>query len=85
MDADENAFEHYIRPFQNRALPAPLNKVALFDGILSPQECKAVIRLATEYTDVHGWTTKRHKNYPTTDIPTTVSTGGGVRGLQVIS
>jgi hypothetical protein len=37
--------------------------------ILSPEECNAIVQEAESMGSLMGWTTKRHGNYPTTDIP----------------
>lgn len=37
--------------------------------IISPLECNYIIQEADEYGEKMGWTTNRHGNYPTTDIP----------------
>ena len=41
------------------------NKV--IKGILTTNECSKIINEADHYGNIHGWTTKRHDNYPTTD------------------
>ena len=44
----------------------PLRNVVRIDGILSSDKCNAIVEAA----ETHGkWQTKRHNNYPTTDIP----------------
>ena len=73
MAEDQATLEAFLRPYRNRPQPAPFNKVALFEEILSAEECDAVIKLANQYGEEHGWTTHRHKRYPTTDIPVEVS------------
>ena len=53
----------------------PLEKCVRVDGFLPPDRCKNIIDLAEQ----HGkWQTKRHKNYPTTDIPVP-----DIRGLDL--
>lgn len=37
--------------------------------IFSAQECSAIVNEAEAIGSLMGWTTKRHGNYPTTDIP----------------
>ena len=36
--------------------------------LLTAREAVALIRLAEEHAAKHGWSTRRHRNYPTTDI-----------------
>jgi hypothetical protein len=75
VEDDSTVLEAFLAPYKNRPQPAPFNKVAVFEDILSAEECAAVIKLANEYGEVHGWTTARHKRYPTTDIPVEVRAG----------
>lgn len=51
-------------PFQNGHL---LHKTSR--PIFSPEECQRMIDEAEFMASEMGWTTKRHGNYPTTDIP----------------
>ena len=39
--------------------------------VFTSQECKAIVDEAERIADKMGWTTNRHGNYPTTDIPLT--------------
>ena len=36
---------------------------------LKKNNANLILKQLKEYTKKHGWTTKRHANYPTTDIP----------------
>jgi hypothetical protein len=38
-------------------------------NMFDAQECKVVIYEAETYAADHGWTTRRHESYPTTDLP----------------
>ena len=42
-------------------------KHKVINDILSKKECDRIITEADHYGSKHGWTTKRHDNYPTTD------------------
>jgi len=47
-----------------------INPILHSSQILSNTYCDYTIHIAEVYAQKHdGWTTKRHKNYPTTDIP----------------
>ena len=39
--------------------------------LLSAHEAAAIIRLAESHAAEHGWSTSRHRNYPTTDLAVT--------------
>jgi hypothetical protein len=39
------------------------------EGFLSENVCNIIVSNANEVGDKKGWTTKRHNNYPTTDLP----------------
>lgn len=41
-------------------------------SLLSADECALLIYEAEHHAKIHGWTLKRHVNYPTTDIPLSV-------------
>ena len=48
--------------------------MVVLEGFFSPETCDKVIQTAEEYADDSGgWTSSRHKNYPTVDISTSVS------------
>ena len=38
-------------------------------NVLANTECELIIFAAEEFASNHGWMTKRHDNYPTTDLP----------------
>ena len=42
-------------------------KYKVLRGVFSKKECKEIIREAENYGSIHGWTTRRHDDYPTTD------------------
>ena len=42
-------------------------KQKILRGFLSNEECDSIIKEGENYSSIHGWTTKRHDNYPTTD------------------
>jgi hypothetical protein len=46
----------------------PLFKVHVCDNAISTDECLLVRRLANRHVDAHGWQTKRHQAFPTTDF-----------------
>ena len=37
--------------------------------VITPEIGSWIIKEAEDYASIYGWTTKRHNNYPTTDIP----------------
>ena len=39
----------------------------IIKNMLTKSECDRIIHEAEHYGNLHGWTTKRHDNYPTTD------------------
>eukprot|EP01052_Picozoa_sp_SAG31_P013383 SAG31_NODE_803_length_12003_cov_25.248593_8_plen_400_part_00 len=43
--------------------------------LLTQKECRDVVAAAEAHASIHGWTTKRHRAYPTHDLPTTVLEG----------
>jgi len=45
------------------------NPIIHYDNILPEEHCNKMIQLSELYAKSNGWTTQRHKNYPTTDIP----------------
>ncbi len=41
----------------------------LIPNVISNDLCDFIINESEKYANIYGWTTKRHKNYPTTDLP----------------
>jgi hypothetical protein len=41
----------------------------VLDHVVTAAQADALVRAAEAYAGVHGWTTKRHAQYPTTDLP----------------
>ena len=55
-----------------------LNTTARYPNFLSDELCRWIIHEAEIYSiENNGWTTKRHKNYPTTDLPVRAIPGLG--------
>lgn len=42
-------------------------KYYVIENMLSKEMCNSIIQEAEDFANIHGWTTKRHDNYPTTD------------------
>lgn len=42
------------------------------EGFLSENVCNIIVANANKVGEENGWTTKRHNNYPTTDLPVTM-------------
>lgn len=56
----------------------PLNTTVKYEKFLSDELCRWIIHEAEIYAiENKGWTTKRHNNYPTTDLPARVIPGLG--------
>ena len=55
----------------------PLAKCApgVLDDVVTEAQADVLIASAETYAQSHGWTTKRHVRYPTTDLPTEVLSG----------
>ena len=52
--------------------PAHPSLLSVFraEGVLSPKKCDWLVEVAENHAKTHGgWTTGRHKSYPTTDLP----------------
>lgn len=45
---------------------------AVLDDVVTSEQADALVRMAEAHAAKHGWTTKRHANYPTTDLPASV-------------
>ena len=46
------------------------------EAVLSPKQCRQIIRSAELHAAEHGWTRDRHMAYPTNDLPATAATLG---------
>jgi hypothetical protein len=46
-----------------------INSIVIINSFLPPSVCHQIIRVSELYAKEHSWTTQRHRNYPTTDIP----------------
>ncbi len=46
-----------------------INSILVFQSFFSPAICHKIIHISEMYAKEHSWTTNRHRNYPTTDIP----------------
>lgn len=46
-----------------------INSIMVFQSFFSPAICHKIIHISEMYAKEHSWTTNRHRNYPTTDIP----------------
>lgn len=55
----------------------PFNKIIKIDNFITKEKCNEIISLAEKQNE---WQTKRHRNYPTTDIP-----AEKVEGLDISS
>jgi hypothetical protein len=54
----------------NISVESIFNKIEIFNNIYSIEICNWIINESENYAKLNGgWTTKRHINYPTTDLP----------------
>ena len=65
------------------ALPPNVSAPRLLRGLLSPDECAALLAAAVAHGEAHGWGSL-HRKYPTVDLPVAKLRGGGavVSALQ---
>jgi len=45
-------------------------------AVLTPKQCRRVIKSAEQHASTHGWTRDRHMAYPTNDLPVTAAVLG---------
>ena len=60
--------EKLISPPQDKRQPTPLHSLFKM-RILSERSCRAIVREAEAVSSQLGWETKRHKHFPTVDVP----------------
>lgn len=58
---------HQIQCYNIHNQKAKYTQFKVIKNLLSKQECLSIIKEGNVYGDKHGWTTRRHDNYPTTD------------------
>jgi hypothetical protein len=46
-----------------------INSIVIINSFLPPTLCHQIIQISELYAKEHSWTTSRHRNYPTTDVP----------------
>ena len=63
-----NNDKHEINVDSVGPINTPLDNVHVATNLLTKSQCKNLVDLAVQYTEVNGWTTDRHKEYKTTDI-----------------
>jgi len=64
----DNNDKHEINVDEVGPSNTPLENVHVATNLLTTSQCKNLVELAIQYTEVNGWTTDRHKEYKTTDI-----------------
>lgn len=71
---------YFLLEHNCKELPLQYKKVYEFAGALTDEMCEEVMKKAEEYAKKHsevGWTTERHDQYPTTDLPLDIVFGPG--------
>ena len=63
-----NNDKHEINVDDFGPITTPLENVHVATNLLTNSQCKNLVDLAVQYTEVNGWTTDRHKEYKTTDV-----------------
>jgi hypothetical protein len=61
----------------------PFLKVYRLPTLMSAAAVDQVLALTNSHTEAHGWTTRRHDSYPTTDVP--VGAVGGLHDFLISS